>query len=141
MAATSKPGKELIEQLAYDLDPSGMKNGNPDNVCADGCCGQSSFGSPRTASPKAAQKAGFRLCCLGSGVLKYLLLGIGTHKLTRIIARDQVTAPFRAPFTRFEKFAGSGEVEENAHGSGLRGAIGELVSCSYCMSGSPNTTP
>jgi hypothetical protein len=98
MAAASKPGKELIEQLAYDLDPSGMKNGNPDNVCADGCCGQSSFGLPRTASPKAAPKAGFRLRCLGSEVLKYLLLAIGTHKLSRIIVYERQSQHYPLKF-------------------------------------------
>jgi Protein of unknown function (DUF1360) len=63
-----------------------------------------------------------------------VLLGIGTHKLSRIVAKDRVTAPLRVPFTRFEKSAGSGEVEEAARGSGLKGVIGELVSCPYCMS-------
>ena len=51
-----------------------------------------------------------------------------------MVAKDRVTAPLRAPFTRFEKSAGSGEVEEAARGSGLKGGIGELVSCPYCMS-------
>ena len=63
-----------------------------------------------------------------------LLLGIATHKLSRIIAKDRVTAPVRAPFTQFEKSAGSGEVEEKARGSGLQAVIGELVGCPYCMS-------
>lgn len=63
-----------------------------------------------------------------------VLLGIGTHKLSRIVAKDRVTAPMRAPFTRFEKSVGSGEVEEEARGTGLQGVIGELVSCPYCMS-------
>jgi Protein of unknown function (DUF1360) len=63
-----------------------------------------------------------------------LLLGIGTHKLSRIVAKDRVTAPVRAPFTRFEKSIGSGEVEEEGRGTGLQEVIGELVSCSYCMS-------
>jgi Protein of unknown function (DUF1360) len=49
-------------------------------------------------------------------------------------AKDRVRAPLRAPFTRYEKSAGSGEVEETARGIGLKGVIGELVSCPYCMS-------
>lgn len=63
-----------------------------------------------------------------------ILLGIGTHKLSRIVAKDRVTAPVRAPFTRFKNTAGSGEVEEEARGRGLQGVIGELISCPYCMS-------
>ena len=63
-----------------------------------------------------------------------ILLGIGTHKLSRIVAKDRVTAPLRAPFTRFEKSVGSGEVEDEPRGSGLQEVIGELISCPYCMS-------
>src|SRR6185437_6966229 len=39
-----------------------------------------------------------------------LLLGIATHKLTRIATRDWVTAPLRAPFTKFKENVGAGEV-------------------------------
>ena len=63
-----------------------------------------------------------------------ILLGIGTHKLSRIVAKDRVAAPLRAPFTRFDKSVGSGEVEDEPRGSGLQEVIGELVSCPYCMS-------
>jgi hypothetical protein len=63
-----------------------------------------------------------------------LLLGAGTHKLSRLIAKDRVTSPLRAPFTSFEKSIGSGEVEERARGSGWQRVLGELLSCPYCMS-------
>lgn len=61
------------------------------------------------------------------------LLTIAAHKLTRIVTRDRVTAPFRAPFTRFEKSAGSGEVEEESRGEGMQKAVGHLVTCPYCV--------
>ena len=64
----------------------------------------------------------------------FVLLGIGTHKLSRIVAKDRVTAPLRAPFTEFKSSAGSGEVEEDTRGTGLQQVIGELISCPYCMS-------
>lgn len=60
------------------------------------------------------------------------LLGVATHKLSRIVTRDWVTAPLRAPFTRYERNAGSGEVVEKSRGRGLRRAIGDLVTCPYC---------
>src|SRR3954453_15400162 len=31
-----------------------------------------------------------------------LLLGVATHKLSRLITRDWVTSPLRAPFTQYE---------------------------------------
>lgn len=61
------------------------------------------------------------------------LTGIATHKVTRLLAKDQVTSFIRAPFTRYQESAGHGEVEEAARGTGARFAIGELLVCPYCL--------
>lgn len=68
---------------------------------------------------------------IGAGDL--LLAGVATHKVTRVIAKDRVTAPLRAPFTEFQEEGGPGEVEEKPRGSGMRQAIGELIICPFCM--------
>ncbi len=62
-----------------------------------------------------------------------LLLGIATHKLSRIATKDLVTSPFRAPFVKFKKSAGAGEVEEEARGDGIQEAVGDLITCPYCI--------
>lgn len=62
-----------------------------------------------------------------------LLMGVATHKLSRIIAKDFVTSPLRAPFTEYKGSAGAGEVNEKSRGEGLRRAVGDLVSCPWCM--------
>ena len=62
-----------------------------------------------------------------------LLVGIATHKLSRLIAKDKVTSFVRAPFTRFQEQSGHGEVEEEPCGHGLRLAVGELLVCPYCL--------
>ena len=62
-----------------------------------------------------------------------LLIGAGTHKLSRLLAKDRVTSFLRAPFTRFQEEGGPGEVEEEARGEGMRRAVGELVICPYCL--------
>jgi Protein of unknown function (DUF1360) len=67
------------------------------------------------------------------GVGDLLLAGVATHKLSRVIAKDRVTAPLRAPFTEFEGEGGPGEVEEKPRGRGLRRAIGELLVCPFCL--------
>lgn len=61
-----------------------------------------------------------------------LLLGLATHKLTRIVTKDWVTSPLRAPFVRYEGSAGGGEVKEEVRGRGLRKAIGDLLTCPWC---------
>jgi hypothetical protein len=61
------------------------------------------------------------------------LLGVATHKLSRLIAKDTVTAPLRAPFTRFEGPQGEGELHEEVRGHGVRHTVGELLTCPFCM--------
>jgi hypothetical protein len=56
----------------------------------------------------------------------FLLLALATHKLSRLITKDRVTSPFRAPFARFEEATGAGEVKESPRGRGLQRALGEL---------------
>ena len=62
-----------------------------------------------------------------------LLLGVATQKVSRVVTKGRVTSVMRAPFTEYEGSAGSGEVDERARGTGIRHAIGELVSCPFCM--------
>jgi hypothetical protein len=62
------------------------------------------------------------------------LLVVATAKLSRLIAKDRVTSVMRAPFTRFEEDSGYGEVSEEARGTGMQRAIGELLICQYCVS-------
>lgn len=61
------------------------------------------------------------------------LLAIATHKLARLITKDWVTSPFRAPFTRFKQTETAGEVSEESRGTGMRVAIGDLVTCPWCI--------
>lgn len=62
-----------------------------------------------------------------------LVLGIATHKLSRLIAKDSVTSVLRAPFAEYVEPAGPSEVNEKPRGHGLRLAIGELVTCPFCI--------
>jgi hypothetical protein len=62
-----------------------------------------------------------------------VLTGIATHKLSRLVAKDKITSFARAPFTEFEDQGGPAEFKESARGEGLRRAVGELISCPYCV--------
>jgi Protein of unknown function (DUF1360) len=66
-------------------------------------------------------------------LLDLALLGIATHKLSCIIAKDRITGILRAPFVSYVRSAGAGEVEEEPRGRGFQRGIGHLVSCPYCM--------
>lgn len=61
------------------------------------------------------------------------LVGVASHKVSRLIGKDKVTSPLRAPFTELEGEGGPGELEERSRGTGARKAIGELLICPYCL--------
>ena len=62
-----------------------------------------------------------------------LLVGVASHKLARMLSKDKVTSPLRAPFTELEGRGGPAEFEESSRGSGVRKAIGELLICPFCL--------
>ena len=62
-----------------------------------------------------------------------LLVGTAAHKVSRLITKDKVTSPLRAPFTELEGKGGPAELEESSRGTGFRKAIGELLTCPFCL--------
>lgn len=62
------------------------------------------------------------------------LMGAAAYKGSRLLTRDKVTSFVRAPFTRRESEDEASEVSDTPRGSGVRRAVGELVSCPFCTS-------
>jgi hypothetical protein len=62
-----------------------------------------------------------------------VLVGVASHKISRLVSKDKITAVARAPFTEFQEKGEAAEVEERARGTGVRRAIGELLICPYCL--------
>ena len=67
------------------------------------------------------------------GAADLALIATATHKLSRLLAKDPVTSPLRAPFTTFAGRSGEAELAEDVRGTGARKAIGELVTCPFCV--------
>lgn len=61
------------------------------------------------------------------------LVAVATHKVARMLSKDSVLAAVRMPFTRYEEPAGPGEVNESVRGRGVRHAVGELLTCPFCL--------
>ena len=55
-------------------------------------------------------------------------VGLASYKLGRLITKDEVTAFVRAPVTE-----GDESGEEEPSGEGIQRALGELVTCPYCI--------
>lgn len=62
-----------------------------------------------------------------------MLSAVATHKLSRLITKDPVTSPLRAPFTRYQGQSGPAELQEEVRGTGARKAVGELITCPFCI--------
>ncbi|MET0728721.1 MAG: DUF1360 domain-containing protein [Acidimicrobiales bacterium] len=61
------------------------------------------------------------------------LLGVATHKMSRLVTKDTVSAIVRAPFTTFAEPTGEGEVHEEVRtDTSFRHAAGELLTCPFC---------
>lgn len=62
------------------------------------------------------------------------LLGAATFKASRLLTKDKVTSFLRAPFTSRERESNANEVMDAPRGTGLRRAVGDLISCPFCTS-------
>lgn len=62
-----------------------------------------------------------------------VLIAAATNKYSRLLAKDPVTSPFRAPFTHYKGVQASAELSEDVQGHGAQHAVGELVSCPFCL--------
>jgi hypothetical protein len=61
-----------------------------------------------------------------------VLLAVASHKGARLLAKDPVASPLRAPFTVFRGSSGEAELAEEPR-AGARHSVGELVSCPFCL--------
>lgn len=60
------------------------------------------------------------------------LVGVASYKLSRMLAKNTIASPLRAPFTRFRGVSGPSELKEEVRGEGARHAVGELITCPFC---------
>lgn len=66
--------------------------------------------------------------------VEVVLTALAVYRTARTLSKDAVTSPLRAPFTSYVEPAGPGEVTEAPRSGPVRHAVGELVSCPFCLS-------
>ncbi|MDK1475830.1 DUF1360 domain-containing protein [Streptomyces sp. 549] len=62
-----------------------------------------------------------------------LLTSVATFRLSRLLTKSAVTSPLRAPFTRYEGPEGPSELSEEVRGDTPSHAVGELLTCPFCL--------
>jgi hypothetical protein len=60
------------------------------------------------------------------------LSAVATEKLSRLLTKDPVTSPLRAPFTTYQGTEGPAELREQPRGGGARKTLGEMLTCPFC---------
>jgi hypothetical protein len=62
-----------------------------------------------------------------------VLISLATYKLSRTLAKDPITSPLRAPFVTYKGTSGEAELAEEVRGTGAQHAVGELITCPFCL--------
>jgi hypothetical protein len=62
-----------------------------------------------------------------------VLASLATSKFARVIAKDPILSPLRAPFTRFTGTSADSELSEEVRGTGPQKALGEFITCPFCI--------
>ena len=119
------------EDPAVEVEDDGYAAG-ADRPLAQYTALMAAYGAAVAGLASVVRRRGLPLPRLGAGDI--LLIGAATHKLARRVAKDPVTSPLRAPFTRFKGTSGPAELAEEPRGGRTRHAIGELISCPFCLS-------
>lgn len=96
-----------------------MSHGHPPYVAYEALTGMFNLGAWALAGA-----IGRRAPALGD----LLVLGVATQQVTRTVARDRVTSPIRRPFV--DRTPDGREVPKP---KGMRRALGELLTCPYCL--------
>ena len=68
------------------------------------------------------------------GPTDVVLLGLATFKLSRLVTKEKVMAPVREPFVEQVEPGAGNEVNSTPGGRGVRRAVGELLTCPFCIS-------
>jgi hypothetical protein len=64
-----------------------------------------------------------------------LALGaVATFIGTRTVTKHPIASPLRMPFTKFAGVTGPSELHEDVRAEGWRHAVGELLTCPFCLS-------
>lgn len=61
------------------------------------------------------------------------LLAVSTFRASRLLTKSAVMSPIRAPFTTYQSPGGPGEVVESVDEDGDLHALGELLTCPFCL--------
>ena len=62
------------------------------------------------------------------------LIGVAVFKLSRLVTKEKVLQPVREPFVEEVEGGAGSELNSRPASQGLRGAVGELLTCPFCIS-------
>jgi hypothetical protein len=67
------------------------------------------------------------------GPIDFALSALAVQHFSRVLTKDSITSVLRSPVVTFEESTGDGEVSEKVIGIGAGHALGELITCPFCI--------
>jgi len=64
---------------------------------------------------------------------EFALSALAVQHISRVLTKDSITSVLRSPLVELDEPTGEGEVNERVVGTGVRHALGELVTCPFCV--------
>lgn len=131
-----RSGTDIRQKLAglIRAEERGYAGGSDEERPLAGYLGTMSVYGAIVATIAGAARAAGRPVPDGLDPRQAALSAAAIHKLSLLLAKDPVTSPLRAPFTRYQGTAGPAELSEEVRGTGAQKAVGELISCPFCLS-------
>jgi hypothetical protein len=65
--------------------------------------------------------------------IDFALSALAVQHFSRVLTKDSITSVLRSPLVAFEESTGDGEVSEKVVGTGAGHALGELITCPFCI--------
>ena len=123
---------ETTTRLAGSIKEVGQRYVGDSDLPLGGYLGTLATYSTLVATLTALARATGRKAPDGLGVKDAVMMALATHKLSRILTKDPVTSPLRAPFAAHKGVSGPAELADQPRGHGAEKTIGELVTCPFC---------
>jgi len=129
---TTEPRAKVIETIADAAEHQQRAYAHGEDRPLAGYLAIAAAYAASTAAGVALVRARHRRLPRSIAVRDITLIALGTFQLARVITKKPITSALRAPFTRYEGTSGPAELRESVRGSGVRHAVGELVTCPFC---------
>jgi len=139
-ALAGEPGRDLLNskrreggKLLSDNPKEAFEKYSEEDVPLKSYAAEAAFFNLLFAVALLLAKASGRGIPDGVKLSDIVLFGVASHKVSWLVAKDGITSPLRAPFTKLDEIESPTNFQESPRGTGLQRSLGELLTCHFCL--------